>query len=281
MQRQRRPTTKWNFTVGITEALKNIDTELLSKVGITVVSTTLATNAIVEGRGRKVGLLVMPLGDVAGGKIEHKPWNIVGGRLSIMGDELEPVSDEEIIRTAQAMIERDNVEAFAVSGYGSTANPMHELQIKRIIEAETGLGVCCGHELSNTLNFFVRANTAVLNGSIIPLLEQFIKELEHSLHEMNIGGNIMIVRGDGSLMSREKAVLHPVETTLSGPAASIAGARFLTGGADAVIIDVGGTTSDIGLISGGKIRLTEEGGQSRPLAYSYKGCRHVYPRSRR
>jgi N-methylhydantoinase A/oxoprolinase/acetone carboxylase beta subunit len=157
------------------------------------------------------------------------------------------------------MIEHHGVQAFAVSGYGSTINPAHELLIKRVIEAETGLGVCCGHELSNTLNFFVRANTAVLNAGIIPLIEQFIADLETSLKKMNIGGKLMIVRGDGTLMSRGKAVLHPVETTLSGPAASIAGARFLTGSRDAVIIDVGGTTSDIGLITAGKIRLTEEG----------------------
>ncbi|HAK44918.1 MAG TPA: hydantoinase/oxoprolinase [Spirochaeta sp.] len=255
------PTTKWNFTIGITNAMKKLDPSLLPQVGITVVSTTLATNAIVEDRGRKVGLLVMPLAEIPAGKIEHDPWKIVGGRLSIMGDILEPVSEEEIKRAAIEMIDRDNVEAIAVSGYGSTVNPSHELQIKRIIEAETGLGVCCGHELSNTLNFFVRANTAVLNASIIPLLEQFIDELEQSLSGMDIGGSVMIVRGDGSLMSRGKAVLHPVETTLSGPAASVAGARFLAGGSDAVIIDVGGTTSDIGLISGGEIRLTEEGVQ--------------------
>ncbi|MDC7227518.1 MAG: DUF1638 domain-containing protein [Spirochaetales bacterium] len=253
------PTTKWDFTIGITEALQKLDQDLLSQVNITVVSTTLATNAIVEDRGQKVGLLLMPLAEVSSDKIEHRPWTIVSGRMSIGGDVLEPVSEDEIKKIANGMVERDQVEAFAVSGYGSTVNPAHELQIKRIIEAETGRGVCCGHELSNTMNFFVRANTAVLNAGIIPLLEQFIAELEQSLESMNIGGSVMIVRGDGSLMSRGKAVLHPVETTLSGPAASIAGARFLTGADDAVIIDVGGTTSDIGIVKDGGIRLAEEG----------------------
>ena len=157
------PTTKWDFTIGITEALSGIDTELLSRVEITVVSTTLATNAIVEGRGRKVGLLMMPLAEVPESRIAHKPWKIIEGRLSITGDVLEPVSEEDVRSAAAEMIKNDSVEAFAVSGYGSTVNPSHELQVKRIIEAETGLGVCCGHELSNILNFFVRANTAVLN----------------------------------------------------------------------------------------------------------------------
>ena len=265
IEKSKSPTTRWDFTIGITGALKKLDQSLLAKTEITVVSTTLATNAIVEDRGRKVGLLVMPLGDVPAEKIEHSPWRVIGGRLTIMGDELEPVNEEEVRRTAAEMIARDGVEAFAVSGYGSTVNPSHEIFVKRIIESETGLGVCCGHELSNTLNFFVRANTAVLNAGIIPLLEQFIDELERSLESMNIGGRIMIVRGDGALMSREKAVLHPVETTLSGPAASVAGASFLVDaeneGSDAVIIDVGGTTSDIGLITGGRIRLDEKGAQ--------------------
>ena len=259
IEKSKAPTTKWNFTIGITEALKKLDPALLSGVGITVVSTTLATNAIVEGRGRKVGLLMMPLAEVPADRIEHKPWKIISGRMSINGDVLEAVSEEDVRRTADEMIKKDNVEAFAVSGYGSTANPSHEIQVKRIIEAETGLGVCCGHELSNTLNFFVRANTAVLNAGIIPLLERFIGELEASLEGMKIGGSVMIVRGDGTLMSRGKAVLHPVETSLSGPAASIAGARYLSGSTDAVIVDVGGTTSDIGLIKDGEIRLTEEG----------------------
>ncbi|MBI9107504.1 MAG: DUF1638 domain-containing protein [Spirochaetales bacterium] len=259
LSKAKAPTTKWNFTIGITEALGKLPAEQLSMVSITVVSTTLATNAIVEGRGRKTGLLLMPLGNVAEKQLLHSPCRIVGGRLSIGGEELEPVSEEEIRRAARDFIDANAIEAFAVSGYGSTINPVHELQIKRIIEDETGLGVCCGHELSDTLNFFVRANTAVLNAGIIPLIEQFIQELEKALDDLDVEGSLMIVRGDGSLMSRAKAVSHPIETTLSGPAASIAGARFLSGLNDAVIIDVGGTTSDIGLISGGKIRLASEG----------------------
>ncbi len=259
ISKSKAPTTKWNFTVGITESLKAFDSEILKRVGITVVSTTLATNAIVENAGRGVGLMVMPPGKISTGEISHDPWRIVGGRLNIQGDELEPVSENEIKRTAAELIKNHDVEAFAVSGYGSTINPVHEIAIKRIIEEETGLGVCCGHELSSTLNFFVRATTAVLNAGIIPLIEQFIEELEISLEKMNINRKIMIVRGDGSLMSRKAAIRHPVETTLSGPAASITGARFLTGSPNAMIIDVGGTTSDIGIITDGRIRLTEEG----------------------
>ena len=257
--RAKSPTTRWNYTLGIVEAVKKLPPELLPQIIITVVSTTLATNAIVENAGQKVGLLLMPLGDATAKQISHSPYRKVKGRLSIQGDELEKVDAQQIRAAASELVKNDQVGAFAVSGYGSTVNPAHELQIKKIIEDETGLGVCCGHELSSTLNFFVRANTAVLNAGIIPLLEQFIKELQTALTELQISGSVMIVRGDGSLMSCARAVEHPIETTLSGPAASIAGARFLSGSADALVIDVGGTTSDIGLIKNGVIRLTEEG----------------------
>ena len=252
-------TTHWDFTAGINKALDCLDRDLLRKTVITVVSTTLATNAIVEDRGRRVGLLLMPLAEIIPGQINHSYWRRIGGRLSILGEEIEPVSADEVSRAAAEMIERQQVEAFAVSGYGSMANPVHEKLVKDLIERQTGLSVCCGHELSSTLDFFVRANTAVLNAGIIPLVDEFINGLESSLEKREIEGRLMIVRGDGSLMSREKALLHPVETTLSGPAASIAGAMYLAGSDDSVIIDVGGTTSDIGTTSGGRIRLAEDG----------------------
>lgn len=254
-------TTKWNFTLGITEALRALDPDLLSKVGITVVSTTLATNAIIENTGCSVGLILMPPCEISPGQISHNTWCTVQGRLNIQGSELEAVSEKEIRRKVAELIDKHRVEAFAVSGYGSTINPVHELAIKKIIETETGLGVCCGHSLSNTLDFFVRANTAVLNVGIIPLVEQFIRDLEISLEKLDIGGTVMFVRGDGSLMSREKAIFNPIETILSGPAASVAGAKFLTKSRDAMIIDVGGTSSDIGIITNGQIELSEKGAQ--------------------
>ncbi|MCD6396868.1 MAG: DUF1638 domain-containing protein [Spirochaetaceae bacterium] len=259
LSKAKAPTTRWNFTLGITEALRTLDPDLLSKVDITVVSTTLATNAIIENSGCRVGLILMPPCKISPGQISHNYWRIVRGRLTIQGDELEAIHEEEIRRTVAELIDKYKVEAFAVSGYGSTVNPVHELAIKKIIETETGLAVCCGHSLSNTLDFFIRANTAVLNVGIIPLVEQFIRDLEMSLKELDICGRVMFVRGDGSLMSREKAILNPIETTLSGPAASVAGAKFLTESSDAMIIDVGGTSSDIGIITNGRIKLTEKG----------------------
>lgn len=252
-------TTKWDFTVGIEESISKLDPAVLGKIDLVSVSTTLATNAIVEGYGQKVGLLLMPSGAYDPNQIDNDPSAVVSGRLTISGDELEPVDTEEVRKAVRRMKDKDGVGVFAVSGYAGSVNPEHELKVKGIIEEETGLHVCCGHELSDLLNFYVRANTAVLNARIIPLLETFLDDIESSLKGYGISAPIMVVKGDGSLMSAGMAKDRPIETILSGPAASIAGARYLTGEDDATVIDVGGTTSDIGCISGGQVEVCPKG----------------------
>lgn len=252
-------TTKWDFTIGIEEAISKLDRALLSKVDLVSVSTTLATNAIVEGYGQKVGLILMPMGSIDLQQIENESTEVIAGRLNISGQELEPLDPEEVKQVVRRMCDQEGVKVFAVSGYAGAVNPEHELTVKKIITDETGLHVCCGHELSDMLNFYVRANTAVLNARIIPLLETFLEDIEQSLANYGINAPVMVVKGDGSLMSGAMAKDRPIETILSGPAASIAGARFLTGLDNATIVDVGGTTSDIGCISGGAVEVCATG----------------------
>jgi N-methylhydantoinase A/oxoprolinase/acetone carboxylase beta subunit len=254
-------TTVDDYTVGIAEAVEKIDPALLRKVELVSVSTTLATNAIVEGRGRKVGLLLMHAGTFDGERIGSRPYARIGGAFDIDGRESEPVDGEEVRKIAAHMVKMEGVEAFAVSGYAGSVNPAHELTVKRLIQEETGLHVCCGHELSDLYNFYLRANTAVLNARIIPLLEAFLTDIDRYLETSGIDAPVMVVRGDGSLMSSRLAKEIPIETSLSGPAASVAGARYLTGFRDATVIDVGGTTSDIGRISGGFVELCGRGAQ--------------------
>ena len=252
-------TTKWDFTIGIEEAISKLDTAYLDKIDLVSVSTTLATNAIVEGYGQKVGLILMPSGAYDPGQIDNDPAAVISGRLTIAGDEQEAVDPEEVRDVVQRMQADDDVKVFAISGYAGSVNPAHELLVKQIAEEETGLHVCCGHELSDLLNFYVRANTAVLNARIIPLLETFLRDIEASLTGYGITAPIMVVKGDGSLMSAEMAKERPIETVLSGPAASIAGARYLTGEDNATVLDVGGTTSDIGCITGGLVEVCPKG----------------------
>ena len=253
-------TTKWDYTVGIEDALSLLDAELLQAVDLAAVSTTLATNAIVEGRGQKVGLLVMPpYGLFAASDLPHEPKAVIAGRLEIDGTELSPVEPDEVRRAARGMVERHGVGAFAVSGYAGTVNPRHELAVKAILQAETGLSVSCGHELSELLNFQTRADTAVLNARIIPLLRQFLRDVAEALGRRSIDTPIMVVKGDGTLMSAATALERPIETILSGPAASVAGARHLTGCTHALVVDVGGTTTDSAAVTDGAVRTDPSG----------------------
>jgi N-methylhydantoinase A/oxoprolinase/acetone carboxylase beta subunit len=252
-------TTRWDFTIGIAGAIDRLPAELLEEVELVSVSTTLATNAIVEGQGQKVGLLLMSADEPDPEQIQADSTRVIRGRMTISGVEKESVDHDEVRRAARELRDRDGVQVFAVSGYGASINPSHELEVKKILLEETDLGVCCGHELSDLLNFYVRANTAVLNARIIPLLEKFIADAEKTLSIRHIDAPVMVVRGDGTLMSASLAKVRPIETILSGPAASIAGARFLTGITEATVVDVGGTTSDIGCIRGGRVDISRKG----------------------
>jgi N-methylhydantoinase A/oxoprolinase/acetone carboxylase beta subunit len=252
--------TKWNFTVGISEVLAQLNPSLLAQVELVALSTTLATNAIVEDRGQKVGMLLMP----PGGRLDpediaYEPKAVIAGQLTITGQEIKPVDEEEVCRAARAMVQTHRVQVFAVSGYAGCVNPSHEITVQRIIQEETGLLATCGHELSDILNFRTRAQTAMLNARIIPLLDRLLTDLEKVLIERGIAAPVAVVKGDGTLMSSRMARQRPVETILSGPAASVAGAQFLTGLENAVIVDVGGTTTDTAVIENGVADICESG----------------------
>lgn len=254
-------TTKWNYSIGISEALAELPREHLAKVDLVSLSTTLATNAIVEGHGSRVGLLVMPpYGLFEPADIRHEPKAVIRGKLEIDGIELEPVDKKQVIEAVTEMI-KHGVHAFAISGYASIINPEHELEVKRIVKETTGCPVTCGHELSEMLDFKTRAATAIVNARIIGRIEKFLREIKSTLSEYGMNVPVMVVKGDGTLMSDEVALQKPVETILSGPAASVAGARFLTGLKDAIVVDVGGTTTDTATVKGGFVRVHENGTQ--------------------
>ena len=253
-------TTKWDFTLGIGEAMAGLDQEKLHQVEMVSLSTTLATNAIVEGEGQKVGMIIMPpYGRFEPQDIPYEPKAAISGQLEITGKEISPVNEKEVKGIVRRMIAKDDVKAFAVSGYAGAINPAHELKIKRIIREETGLFVTCGHELSDILNFKTRAHTAMLNARIIPKLAKLLLDLERALEKLGIFAPIVVVKGDGTLMSADMAKERPVETILSGPAASVAGARHLTGLKSALVVDMGGTTTDTAALADGMVSVCATG----------------------
>jgi N-methylhydantoinase A/oxoprolinase/acetone carboxylase beta subunit len=196
----------------------------------------------------------------------HAPQAVLSARLDITGKELAALDEAQVRRIARRMCDDQGVEAFAVSGYAGSINPDHEVAVKRILMSETGRFVSCGHELSQLLNFRMRAQTAVHNARIVPRLTRLLKDVAAVLEQTGIRVPVMVVRGDGTLMSQQLAMQRPVETILSGPAASVAGARHLTGLNDAVVIDMGGTTTDMAALETAGCVCAKAGHVSGPSA---------------
>jgi N-methylhydantoinase A/oxoprolinase/acetone carboxylase beta subunit len=260
-------TTRHDLSVGIGQAVAAVFGQAVSptEVGLVALSTTLATNAIVEGQGSPVCLLLIGYDPALirqyGFERDLVTRDVVylrGGHDG-MGNEVEPL-DEAAAREA-ILAWRDQVEGFAVSGYFGVRNPAHELRVRALVEELTALPVTCGHELTTHLNAVRRATTTALNARLISLLRELIATVRRTLDEQGIVGPLMVVKGDGSLVRSEWAMRRPIETILSGPAASVVGAWHLAGRRDVWVVDVGGTTTDIAALNDGRPRLNPEGAQ--------------------
>ncbi|MDO4541566.1 MAG: hydantoinase/oxoprolinase family protein, partial [Bacillota bacterium] len=249
------PTTHHDLIIGIRNALNQLSSEDMAQVEYISLSTTLATNAIVENRGCRVGLLLLGL-DIDQG-LPQCEIKTLPGRYNIRGEETEALDLEA---TAQAIEElRHKVDAVAVSGIFSVRNPGHETTVKAMVRKSLGLPVVAAHELSSVLGMKERAVTAVLNARLIYVIDQLLTAVKDILRERNLDIPIMVVKGDGSLMSESLARERPIETILSGPAASIIGANFLSDTENGIVLDMGGTTTDIAVLKNGMPRLDKEG----------------------
>lgn len=248
-------TTKEDLTVGIKNCVESLNFDRASEITLVSLSTTLATNAIVEGRGARVGLIYM--GTELEEPVPAEQTVRIRGSFDIMG-RLKEETDEEEIRQALLKLE-GKVDALAVSGYASVRNPKHEQQVGRMADEILGIPVVCAHQLTSALGFHHRTVTAVLNGRLIPIIHRLIRSSKKVLQEKGIHAPIMIVKGDGTLMSEAVAVQRPIETILSGPAASVIGGLALTGKKDGIVLDMGGTTTDIASVSKGAVNIRKEG----------------------
>ena len=248
-------TTREDLSIGITECIDNLNFGQFDQISLVALSTTLATNAIVEGQGCEVGVIM--IGEEPLAKLPVAHYAVIGGGHDPRGLPYKPLA-EEALRQALAGF-KGKVAAIAISGYCSVRNPEHELRAKAIVEMQLGVPVVCAHELTTTLGFYQRTVTAALNARLLPVITEWIDRIEQALASRGIKAPLMIVRSDGSLMAAAAAREKPVETILTGPAASIVGACALSGKSDAVILDMGGTTTDIALITNGSPKLNPEG----------------------
>ncbi|RWP82090.1 MAG: hydantoinase/oxoprolinase family protein [Mesorhizobium sp.] len=258
-------TTRHDLTVGISGAVDAVLGKAdINPAAIKLVSmsTTLATNALVEGQGGRVALVMIGFteADLARGGLKSAlssdPVVFVPGGHDVhgMAQPLNLSALEEALPALGA-----SVSGFAVCAYFATRNPGHELLACDMIREKTGLPVTASHELSAKLGGPRRALTTLLNARLISMIDSLVTATEGFLAARGIAAPLMVVRGDGALVSAAFARARPIETILSGPAASLVGARHMTGLDNAVVSDIGGTTTDVAVLDRGRPRLDREG----------------------
>ena len=268
-------TTRQDLAIGVGNAVRAVLADAgidATEVSLASLSTTLATNALVEGQGGRVALVYIGFRERdleshgLAEALKGDPALVLAGGHNHAGGEAVPL--DEAALSAFLLRHKDDVSGFAVASQFATRNPAHELRAAEMIAQMTGRPVSSSHQLSAKLNGPKRALTAVLNARLIGMIDRLIGRAEDVLSEIGVTAPLMVVRGDGALISSAQARERPIETILSGPAASIVGARWMTGAEHALVSDIGGTTTDVALLRGGRPAIDPAGarvGQYRTM----------------
>ncbi len=229
----------------ISKLLENTDPKQIERV---VISTTLTTNAIVQQTMAPVAIIVS-----AGPGIDPecfrtgKHYYTVSGSINHRGREKAPVNEMQIQDIAKE-IKKAGIEYVGVVSKFSVRNPSHEILIKRILNKYVKK-VFLGHHVSGNLNFPRRIATTHLNAAVFSLHKEFFEAVQQSLEEKGLTIPIQILKADGGTMTLESSMHFPAQTVLSGPAASIMGAiPHAPASQDAIVLDIGGTTTDIAFL---------------------------------
>ncbi len=248
--------------------------------------TTVATNAVLEGKGARVGLVttegyrhIMQIarsfvpGGLAAWIIWPKPQPLaaledtvtVKGRMNAAGEEVRPL-DEESVRTALAQLKEQGVEAITVSLINAYANGAHEKRIGEIArDMVQDVPVSLSHEVLPEMQEYERTLTTVANAAVRPVVGRYVASLREKLANSGMAGKLSLLRSDGGLMSAQKAEENPVNILMSGPAGGVTGALWVAKNAglkNILTLDVGGTSTDVALIENlepRRVRTTEVG----------------------
>lgn len=248
-------TTKENLEIGIIRALDSLPGELLHQAQILSLSTTLATNACVEDKGGRAKLILLGTSD------KVLSWVNAKARYGLRSEDVFCIDTPSIYRGEtgedtdwyQALAEQkeflSDAQALAVAEvFGMQNGAVCERFAREQLTKTYPVPFVMSNELAAGLNIMERGATALLNARLLPIIEEFLKAVRSALEKRGLNVTEMIVRSDGSLMSRQVALHYPVQTILSGPASSVIGARNLSASRDCLIVDMGGTTTDISII---------------------------------
>lgn len=249
------PTTHGGLLSGILGALDGV----LQKAGSSpitriVLSTTLVTNAIVENKIDPVGVFVIPGPgmDISSSLPPHS--YILTGSIDHRGREMADVKRAQAAKAIEHF-RKEGIRCFAVIGKFSVRNPVHELQVEEWIkELYPAAGyIALGHRLGSNLNFPRRIHTAYLNAAAWGIYQAFADAMEDALRQRHLTAPVFILKADGGTLPLAASRQLPVETVVTGPAASILGAWALVDIAQpAITLDIGGTTTDIALWRDGR-----------------------------
>lgn len=261
-------TTKSELEKGITEALDMLEPDYVKKAELLALSTTLATNACLEDKGSRAKLLMIGMNPEAMGNLEvvyasygfHDLSQLVfidGKPEHIFQEPEEP--DWEALKRRIPKEFRNCAAAGVVQIYPQADGGKLEKKAKAILEDQIKIPVTTAYDMFDELDVLKRGAGTLLNARLIPLIAEFLAAVKHVMKDRGLDIPIAIMRSDGSLMSEGMAKDYPVETLLSGPAASVVGGSVMAKTSDAVIVDMGGTTTDVALIRGRQPVTAEKG----------------------
>jgi len=243
---------------GLDKVTKDVSPKEINRA---VLSTTLTTNAIAEGKFAKTGVVVS-----AGPGIDPADFRIgshyycVSGSIDHRGREIQPLNEREIEEIAQRLRAEDVRQVGVISKF-SVRNPKHELKMAEILRRSCD-HVVLGHRISANLNFPRRISTAWLNAAVHPVHKLFFEAVRDSLKKKGFEIPIFVLKADGGTMRFEASIDVPGQTILSGPAASVMGALpFASGAGDTLVLDIGGTTTDMAVLVGRVPLLEPLGGE--------------------
>ena len=246
------PTDQSDLFTTVLTALESITDGIdPARISRAVLSTTLATNRIVEKRTPDVGMIVAAGPGMDPELFRTGPYYYpVSGAIDHRGRVVASIDEDEVMKVAE-QLERHGIRYVGVVSKFSVRNPVHEMDIAELI-AERFEKVFLGHRVSGGLNFPRRIATTFLNASVYPIHKAFFEAVAKSLSKKGLNVPIRILKPDGGNMRFEASIEHPAQTILSGPAASVMGSvAFAPKHEACLVLDIGGTTTDMAVLVNG------------------------------
>lgn len=251
-------TTKEDLSCGIAAALDALPAELVRSARRVSLSTTLATNACVEGKGGRAKLVlvgttrdVLKRIDAAGAYgLADETVLCLDTHGSFDGSVVDMPEWSRVIKENRAWLSDADAFGICEAGAARTGAACEKAGSDALFDA-LGVPVVRASDISSELNMMERGATALLDARLLPVIEGFMAAVGRALAERGITAPVFVVRSDSTLMGADAARELPVETIASGPAASVAGSRELAHSSDCLVVDMGGTTTDVSIVEGG------------------------------